>query len=225
MPDPHKRLKDTLLEEEWLRVMKHIYEKRENDWADCSGAHTWGNNAMLRGDSTQKFVLAHLNLSCGFGPERSGPLSRTLLLVLRRGDIHKERRDTDQQVAVWRHRDYRLCSVLATSLAIINRFVKDDSISFLHEDKFKRAPWWDIPLVDWQNYSDHSSAIRQVYKETGIVSSKITHDRTHAIQYSGAEGLMPYQLHALSKHLTEKFHRSYQSEADKEVRKNNTTFI
>jgi hypothetical protein len=28
---------------------------------------------------------------------------------------------------------------------------------------------------------------------------------------------MPYQLHSMSKHMAEKFHRSYQSEADKEV--------
>jgi hypothetical protein len=54
-------------------------------------SHTPGpgyNSAASRGASSHVFEAADLNLSRGFGPERSGPLSRALMLVLRRGDVH-----------------------------------------------------------------------------------------------------------------------------------------
>jgi hypothetical protein len=154
-----------------------------------------------------------LNLSRGFGPERSGILSRALMLVLREGDVHKERRDTEQQICTWRHRDYRLCSVFSLSLSLIYKFSRDDSINFLHEDK----PAGGKYLLDYEKWGEQASPMRQIYEATGVIASKITHNRTHALQYGGAEGLMPYQLHSMSEHTTEKFHRSYQSEADKEV--------
>mmetsp|Transcript_25287 Transcript_25287/g.37336 ORF Transcript_25287/g.37336 Transcript_25287/m.37336 type:complete len:125 (+) Transcript_25287:125-499(+) len=81
--------------------------------------YTWGNNAALRGASMRGMEYCDLNVSRGFGPERSGPLSRCLMLILRRGDRNKHRADTDQQVGVWRHREYLLCSVFATALLLI----------------------------------------------------------------------------------------------------------
>jgi hypothetical protein len=60
--------------------------------------------------------------------------------------------------------------------------------------------------------------MRQIQEATGVIASKVEHNRTHTLQHSGAEGLMPYQLHSLYvKTSNGKFHRSYQSEADKEV--------
>jgi hypothetical protein len=197
--------------------MKYIYAKRTHDWQNISVAHTSGNNCAARGASSRKFEAADLNLSRGFGPERSGPLSCALMLVLRKGDVHKERRDTDQQICAWRHRDYRLCSMFSLSLSLIYKLSRDDSINFLHEDKYEKASWWKIPIVDYEKWGEQASPMRQIYEATGVIASKITHDRTHALQYGGAEGLMPYQLHSMSKHMTEKFHRSYQSEANKEV--------
>ena len=106
----------------------------------------------------------------------------------------------------------------ATSLHLVWKLTRDDNINFFHNDRTKDADWWGVPLIDWEKVGEASSAMRQIYKTTGIIASKVTHDRAHAIQYGGAEGLAPYQIHSLSKHMTEKYFRSYASEADKEVR-------
>jgi hypothetical protein len=215
--DPHLGLKDVIPEEDRITIMKYIYGNRDEDWQDICVAHTWGNNAAARGASSRSFVACDLNLSRGFGPERTGPLGRAILLVLRKGDVHKERRDTDQQICTWRHRDYRLCSVFALSISLIHKVSRDNSINFYHADKYKRAKWWNIPVIDFNKCGEQASCMKQVYRATGVVASKVTHDRTHAIQYGGSESLQPYQIHSVSKHMTEKFYRSYQSEADKEV--------
>ena len=216
-PDPHKGLKDVLPEPDRQLIMEHVFRFRK-DWKECGISICWGNNAALRGASLRQFVLSDLNLSRGFGPEKSGPLARAMMFVLRRGDVHKERRDTDQQVCSWRHRDYRLCGVFSLALGLIYTLSNDNTINFYQPDKKKRADWWDIPLLNWDKWSDSGSAMRQIYKETGIISSKLTHDRCHAIQYGGSEGLAPHQIHSVSKHQTDKYSKSYQSEADREVR-------
>ena len=89
------------------------------DWDDCAFAFTVGCNGALRGASSRSLNLSDLNLSRGFGPERSGPWARCMMYVLRKGDQHKERHDTDQQVGVWRHRCYLLCPVFATAMKVI----------------------------------------------------------------------------------------------------------
>jgi hypothetical protein len=60
-----------------------------------------------------------LNISYGFGPEEAPPRNKTLLLVLRKGDYHKDRYSSNQQVGVQCHRDYRRCAVFATALLVI----------------------------------------------------------------------------------------------------------
>lgn len=199
--------------------MSYIYEHRTNDWGALAIAHSWGNNAAVRGASSRKFTFSDLNLSRGFGPERTGPLSRALMMILRKGDIHKTRHDQDQQVAVWRHRNYKLCSVFATSMHVINKISNDESLNFLHEDKNIRPEWWDRPLIDWDELSSHASAMKHVFKATGIdYMPKVTHDRLYAIQEGSYNGLRPDQMHSLTKHIQDKYSRAYQSEADYEVR-------
>jgi hypothetical protein len=58
--------------------------------------------------------------------------------------------------------------------------------------------------------------MREVYNATGVESCKLTHHRTHAVQYAGSEGLAPWQINTLTKHMLQKFHSAYQSEVDKE---------
>jgi hypothetical protein len=217
--DPHKGLKDVLPIPDRLEMMDHIYGKRTGDWGPASVSFTWGNNAALRGGSTRNLVFADFNLSRGFGPEESGPLSRTLFLIMRKGGKHKDRFTVDKQVACWRHREYKLCSVFSASMwALWNLSTeRQNPISFFHVHKKERCPWWDTSLIDWNEYSDHGSVMRQIYKATGVINCKITHDRTAAIQYAGAMGLMPHQINSFTNHLLEKMHRAYQSEADREV--------
>jgi len=192
VPGPHNGLKDIVPENDRLKVVDYIYRNRPNDWGEVSMSYTWGSNSAVRGDSTRKFVYCDLNLSYGFGPEREGPSSRALMLILRHGSIHKDQRDTDQQVACWRHRNYQLCSVFSTALKVVYTLSRDNTVSFLHEDKTKRCLWWDRPLIGWDDLSSASSAMTQIYKATGVIAPKVTHDCTQAIQYGGAEGLQPF---------------------------------
>jgi hypothetical protein len=217
--DPHKGLKDVLPVSDRLRMMDYIYNNR-NDWGPASVSFTWGNNAALRGGSTRNLVFADMNLSNGYGPEEQGPMARTLFLIMRKGGKHKDRFTADTQVACWRHREYKLCSVFSLSMwALWNLSTERGTpLCFHHMDKKARCPWWDRKLIDWDEYNDAGSCMRQIYKETGVVNCKVTHDRTTAIQYAGAMGLAPHQINSFTNHLLEKIHRSYQSETDKEVR-------
>jgi hypothetical protein len=216
--DPHKGLKDVLPVSDRLTMMDYIYGNR-TDWGPASVSFTWGNNAAVRGGSTRNLVFADMNLSNGYGPEEQGPMSRTLFLIMRKGGLHKDRFTADKQVACWRHRQYKLCSVFSLSMwALWNLSMERRTpFEFFHVDKKERCPWWDRSLIDWDHYSDAGSAMRQIYKATGVVNCKVTHDRTTAIQYAGAMGLAPYQINSFTNHLLEKIHRSYQSEADREV--------
>jgi hypothetical protein len=102
--------------------------------------------------------MSDLNLSYGFGPESSAPRNRTLLLILRKGDLHKERHTTTKQVGVQRPRDYRQCAVFATGILFIFRLRKlEHRFNFHHLDPDVRNAWWDIPLTETMTYDEESS--------------------------------------------------------------------
>jgi hypothetical protein len=160
LSDPHSGLKDILPVSSKILFMEHIYRER-NDWGPASVNFTWGQNGAVRGHSNRKMVFCDLNLSHGFGPESVGPLSRALLLIHQRGKVHKDNHITDKQVCTWRHRDYRLCSNLATALHVIYEITRMNDISFLHPNKKEeRAPWWDIPLINWDNYNGEFDCVK-----------------------------------------------------------------
>jgi hypothetical protein len=74
--------------------------------------------------------------------------------VMRKGGIHKDRHDKDNQVCAWRHKNYLLCSVFATAARVIWTLrSRGDSINFLQPDKRARADWWNTPLIDWEEYN------------------------------------------------------------------------
>jgi hypothetical protein len=148
--DPHYGLKDNLSTQDRLKIMDFIYNQRAR-WGPQSFTFTWGNNAAIRGASNRKLVYADLRMSIGYGAEEQGKLSRALLVVLRKGPIHKDRHDKDDQVAVWRHKHYKLCTVFSTAAHILWSLKQDNTINFLHADKSKRAPWWDKVIIDVQN--------------------------------------------------------------------------
>jgi hypothetical protein len=159
--DPHMGLKDILPESERVRIMDYIYGNR-NDWGPASVNWTWGINGAVRGASNRKITLCDLNMSYGFGPERNGPLSRALLLILRKGALHKDRHETDKQVCCWRHQNYKLCSVFSTAAYVIWSLTQNPDVSFLHMNTNERAPWWDIPLIDWDQYAGKYSVMLSV---------------------------------------------------------------
>jgi hypothetical protein len=151
--DPHYGLKDILPENDKVLIMSHIYRNR-NDWGPASVNFTWGTNGAVRGASNRKITYCDLNLSYGFGPEETGPLARGLLLILRKGTLHKDRHETDKQVCCWRHKNYKLCSVFSTAAYVLWNLRRHPDVNFYHEARrTERASWWDIPLIDWDQYN------------------------------------------------------------------------
>jgi hypothetical protein len=217
--DPHKGLKDLMPLVDKLTIARHIHAGTRADWGSLGMSFSWGCNAGVRGASSRKFVYADLNLSRGFGPEKEGPRCRCLMLVLRKGAAHKDRSDTDKQVGVWRHRQYLLCSAFNTALHIIHDLSNDQTINFYHEDMDLRASWWDKPLIEYAAAGQESSAMTSVLAETGVDSCKLTHNRTHAVQHGGSEGLAPWQLNTLTKHMLDKLNSAYQPEMNRETAK------
>jgi hypothetical protein len=216
--DPHGGLKDLMPLTDKLQIGRNIYNgSHDGDWGSLGMSFSWGCNAGVRGASSRKFVYANLNISRGFVPEKEGPRSRCLMLVLRRGDTDKDRSDTDKQVGVWRHREYLLCSVFNTALHVLNDLSTDTTINFYHLNKKQRASWWDKPLIEYDANGRELSAMKQVYAATGVESCKLTHNQTHAVQLGGSEGLAPWQLNIFTKHMLDKLNSTYQPEMNQET--------
>ena len=232
--DPHKGLKDPISDEEAIRLVCSIWNSR-TDSISLIFSFTWGFNAGIRGGSTRKLVLADLNISSAFGPDAPKNLKKTLLVVLRKGNLHKERHDTDKQVGLQRNRDYRKCTVFATSVLVIMKLRElDHLISFERGNTDERATWWDIPLTEYNSYSEESSKMRQALANSNLEDrySKVTHHRSMMVQYAGSRGLQPYQISSLTKHMLDKMHSAYQPEVEEETlkvmsgfRKSETRFV
>jgi hypothetical protein len=216
--DPHKGLKDLLPESDKRTLLRYIYGVR-NDSESLGMSFNWGKNAGVRGASSRSCGYADLNLSFGFGPEREAPNNRTLLLILRKGNIHKDNYSMDKQVGCQRHKDYIQCSIFSTALRIVGQLRSNSIINFNHGSRNKRAAWWDTSLIEFETLNDESNAMREVYNGTGVESCKVTHHRTQAVQMAGSEGLAPWQINTFTKHMIEKLHSAYQSEVDKETLK------
>jgi hypothetical protein len=89
----HQGIKDILPASEQVQMVEYICHCH-SDWGPASVNFTWRINGALHGASNRKLTLCDLNLLHGFGPERDGPLSRALLLVLRK--VTNIRIDTKQ---------------------------------------------------------------------------------------------------------------------------------
>ena len=63
---------------------------------------------------------------------------------------------------------------------LIWSLANNNELHFKHDDKKKRAPWWDVPLINWSNYQDTSNATKQIMDGCGVKAAKITHHRTAA---------------------------------------------
>ena len=152
--DPHKGLKDMLLESEKVRLLRYVYRNRD-DWGSAAISFTWGFNAAVRGASNRKLRLSDLNYSLGYSYEEQGNLSGCLLVVLRKGTQNKDRFDKDKQVASWRHKNYLLCSVFSTAAYVLLTLALKP-VNFLREHSRRPAGWWSLPLIDWDQYSGES---------------------------------------------------------------------
>jgi hypothetical protein len=61
--------------------------------------------------------------------------------------------------------------------------------------------------------------MEQIFESTGVTCCKLTHLRTLAVQHAGSEGLAPWQINTMTKHMLEKINSAYQSEVDKTTMK------
>jgi hypothetical protein len=150
--DPHAGLKDILPESDRVRMMTHIFRARR-DWGPASVNFTLGMNGAIRSASNRNFVWPDLRISHGFGAEKEGRLARAMMVVVRRGRLHKDRKETDEQVCMWRHKHYLLCSVFSSAAHVLFDLSNSPDIDFYHEEKNERADWWDTPLIEWDNYA------------------------------------------------------------------------
>jgi hypothetical protein len=104
-------------------------------WGPCGMCFSWGTNYGIHGTSQRKYVKCNMSMTGGFGVDKEGPRSRTLLLVMCRGKGHKDNFMLDKQVAVWHHVDYQLFSAWVTSLHLINDLSRDSAINFHHANE------------------------------------------------------------------------------------------
>jgi hypothetical protein len=101
---------------------------------------------------------------------------------------------------------------------VINDLSTDTTIHFYYYDKKLCAAWWDKPLIKYEASGQESLAMMQVYAATGVESCKLTHNRTHAVQLGGSEGLAPWQLNTFIKHMLDKLNLAYQPEMNQEAK-------
>jgi hypothetical protein len=95
--DPLKGLKDAVSESDCILIMNYIYRSRK-DWDTASVDFSWGYQGVICGTSNRVLLFSDMNISYGFGPGKTGPLACALLLVLRKGGLHKDCHEKDQQV-------------------------------------------------------------------------------------------------------------------------------
>jgi hypothetical protein len=216
--DPHNGLKDVLSQDQTSTIIRTIYRHRL-DSLDLAFSYLWGTNAAVRGSSSRKIVLCDLNITQGFGPDDLPPNNRTLQLILRKGNVHKDRHDSDRWVGVQRHVDYQKCTVFATGMLVLSKLhYLGNRLNFLRRNR-GRCPWWDIPLNCYTSLEEETNAIKDVYKVCGISSCKVTHHRTQAVQYAGSRGLLPWQINTMTKHILDKQHACYQPECELQTMK------
>lgn len=216
--DPAYGLKDTMSEQDKTKICTYVLNNR-HDWGSALVVNNMGHQAGTRGASMRAFVYCDMNLTTGFGPEEEGPQSRILTMVLRQGDIHKDHHITDRQVGWWRHRNYILCAGFSTATHILSDLVNDPTINFYHLNRKERNVWWEKPFISYNHYDDQKNAMDIIYEATGVSACKVTHLRTLAVQHAGSEGLAPWQINTMTKHMLEKINSAYQSEVDKKTMK------
>lgn len=124
-------------------------------------------------------------------------------MILRKGNLQKDRHTTNRLVGVQRHTNYNFCAVFATARKVIQILCSDPLINFMKPKK-ERASWWDIPLNHYNSYNKESNSMKDVLNKSCVESTKVTHHCTQAVQFAGSKGLTMEQVTTLIKHITNK---------------------
>ena len=180
--DPFLGIKGDLMTLAEKRVIMTNIMTR-NDWQALGTSFLWGSNAGLRGASNRCVLISDMYVSNGFSP-CGGPC---LSIILRKGDVHKSRFTTNRLVGCIRHKDYLLCAIGITAANIISLLITlGPGFSFLRPNKKLRAPFWDVALIEYNTLNEETSAMKQVYRATGVESCKVTHHRSNAVMWAAA---------------------------------------
>jgi hypothetical protein len=247
---PHRFCKHTLSLQERMQVL--TVAMQGTDWQNSTVAINLGHNVAIRGASTRNLTLCDLRLANGYGPGSNKAdgaadprFDRTLMIILRKGPIHKDRFKTTKQVGMWRHRQWLLDPNFSIALAVIYNLRREGSkIKFTLQTggNTTRPAWWNHKLISWETLKgtllpafrrhscfsrltwlffyllsqEHTNAYLAIYKNAGVRGVKVTHDRTVAIQ--NMSSLSPYQISSFTKHIVDnKLSAAYQAEADYEA--------
>ena len=65
--------------------------------------------------------------------------------------------------------------------------------------------------------TEASNSTKQIYGATGVQSCKLTHHRTSTLQYCGFNGMNPWQINSMTKHILEKMFSAYGSVTEREI--------
>ena len=227
LSDPYSNLPTNVVDwEETKKAIFYILRTRLVDWFALLVIWTWSIAASLRNISIRSICLSDIVLDTSHGAERSGPLSRSINLVLR-PSTGKESFTSNRVVGSWRGKDWWHCPVgqLAFSLLFrLNNFASD--MSFYNKDQKKDCFWRNTLFIAKDTYDDCYKAIKQVMTACGISSNKVTHfGRVWGIDFASFLGMSEPQMRRQTKHEDGSLSRSYASELDYGMMKTMANFL
>ena len=125
------------------------------NWASVAFIWTWGVSCFIRNSSVLKFKLRDTYCDIAHGPSTEGHLKNIVALILRKGNIHKDRFTDDCVVGAWYHKEYLTCPTGFFAMMMMMRlFYLVEKISFSVENKRSKYFWRNIPLTEYTMYDD-----------------------------------------------------------------------
>ena len=223
LPDPHDNVRTNMMTmADRKNALTVIHLTRASDWGSQALTWTYGHSMFLRGHSCRCLELRDFICDETHGPDQLGNNNqhdpRTLAIILRTGEIHKDRYIIKKTVGCWRHKEWLLCSTGMTAMHLLYKLtLLGDSIDFFWIDQVNAyAKWHLIPVVDYSNYAQQYEATTVVIQSAGLDPNKVTHHRTKGMEYGGSNGLSGAELTTMSKHCIDKWTK-YAPEINKET--------
>jgi len=208
------------------RAIFFIFANRLCDWFSLLLIWTWSIAASLRNISIRSICFSDVLVDTSHGAERSGPLSRSINVVLRKG-TGKGSFTEDRVVAAWRGKEWWHCPIgqLAFSLVFrLNNFASE--MSFYNRDRTKDKFWRNMLFIAKDTYNDCYKGIKAVMDACGILSNKVTHfGRVWGIDFASFLGLREEQMRRQTKHEDSQMSRVYSSELDAGMLKTMANFL
>ena len=225
LPDPHDNVRTNMMTmADRKNALTVINTTRASDWGSQALTWMYGHSMFLRGHSCRCLELRDFICNETHGPDQQLGNNnqhdpRTLAIILRTGEVHKDRYIIKKTVGCWRHKEWLLCSTGMTAMHLLYKLtLLGDSIDFFWIDQVNAyAKWHLIPVIDYANYAQQYEATTAVIQSAGLDPNKVTrHHRTEGMEYGGSNGLSGTELTTMSKHCIDKWTK-YAPEISKET--------